>query len=278
MEEKVSAASLAHLKGKGKIVMVTATDEPTGRLADLAGVDAVLVGDSLAMAVLGRPSTLSVTMEEMLHHTRAVASGVRRALLVADMPFGSYQVSVAEAVRNACRLLAEGGAQAVKLEGPRCAEVRAMVAAGVPVMGHLGLTPQACHLLGGYRVQGKTLAQARQLLQQAKELEQAGIFALVLESIPPTLGRAITEALSVPTIGIGAGFYCDGQVMVMADLLGLAPQPAPRFVRRYAQLSETIRQAVAAFAEDVRAGRYPGPEECYADPPELVAALSPREV
>jgi 3-methyl-2-oxobutanoate hydroxymethyltransferase len=278
MEEKVTAQGLANLKGTRKLVMVTATDEPTGRCADRAGVDVVLVGDSLAMAVLGRSSTLSLTMEEMLHHTRAVAQGVRRALLVADMPFGSYQASVAEAVHNACRLVAEGGAEAVKLEGPRVEEVRAIVAAGIPVMGHLGLTPQSLHLLGGYKVQGKTLAQARRLLQQAQDLVEAGIFSLVLEGVPPSLGKAITERVAVPTIGIGAGPHCDGQVLVLADLVGLSPGPVPRFVRRYAQLAEAMQKAVEAFAADVRGGRYPAPEECYSDSPELVEAFAREEV
>ncbi|MFZ5803268.1 MAG: 3-methyl-2-oxobutanoate hydroxymethyltransferase [Acidobacteriota bacterium] len=271
MEEKITASAIANRKGKDKIVMVTATDEPTGRLVDQAGVDVVLVGDSLAMAVLGRPNTLSVTMEEMLHHIRAVAQGVRRALVVGDMPFGSFQVSVAEAVRNACRLVGEGGAEAVKLEGPRVAEIKAIVAAGIPVMGHLGLTPQSLHLLGGYRVQGKSLEQARHLLAQAQELEEAGVFALVLEGIPPSLAKAITAKVGIPTIGIGAGPHCDGQVLVLADLLGLSPGPVPRFVRRYAQLDVAIRQAVAAFAGDVRSGSYPAPQECYPDPPELSA-------
>lgn len=271
MEEKVTASAIANRKGKEKIVMVTATDEPTGRLVDQAGVDVVLVGDSLAMAVLGRPNTLSVTMDEMVHHTRAVASGVRRALLVGDMPFGSFQVSVSDAVRNACRLVSEGRSEAVKLEGPRLAEIRAIVAAGIPVMGHLGLTPQSLHLLGGYRVQGKTREAAQKLLEHAQELEDAGVFALVLEGVPPSLAQAITRKIGIPTIGIGAGPLCDGQVLVLADLLGLSPGPVPRFVRRYAQLDVAIRQAVSAFAADVRAGAYPAPEECYPDPPELAA-------
>lgn len=271
MEGKVTAAAIANRKGKEKIVMLTATDEPTARLVDEAGVDVVLVGDSLAMAVLGRPHTLSVTMEEMLHHTRAVAQGVRRALLVADMPFGSFQVSVPETVRNACRLLAEGGAEAVKLEGPRIPEVKALVAAGIPVMGHLGLTPQSLHLFGGYRVQGKTVEAAAHLVEQAQALEEAGIFALVLEGVPPSLARVMTAKVGVPTIGIGAGPHCDGQVLVLGDLLGLSPGPSPRFVRRYAQLDAVIRQAVGTFAADVRRGSFPGPEECYPDPPEVAA-------
>lgn len=278
MEEKVTTTGLLQRKGRAKIVMLTATDEPTGRLVDRAGVDVVLVGDSLGMAVLGRPNTLSVTMEEMLHHTKAVAQGVRRALLVVDMPFGSYQTAVADAVRNACRLVAEGGAEAVKLEGPRLAEVRAIVAAGIPVMGHLGLTPQSLHLLGGYKVQGKTVAQARELLRQAKALEEAGVFALVLEGLPPSLGRAITAAVGIPTIGIGAGPHCDGQVLVLADLLGLSPGPVPRFVRRYADLGAAIQQAVATFAADVRSGAYPSAAECYADLQELAEVLEQEGV
>ncbi|MGC8915784.1 MAG: 3-methyl-2-oxobutanoate hydroxymethyltransferase [Thermoanaerobaculum sp.] len=277
MEGKVTAAAIANRKGNEKIVMLTATDEPTARLVDEAGVDVVLVGDSLAMAVLGRPHTLSVTLEEMLHHTRAVAQGVRRALLVADMPFGSFQVSVPETVRNACRLLAEGGAEAVKLEGPRLAEVEALVAAGIPVMGHLGLTPQSLHLFGGYRVQGKTVEAAARLLEQARALESAGVFALVLEGVPPSLARVLTAKVGIPTIGIGAGPHCDGQVLVLADLLGLSPGPSPRFVRRYAQLDAVIRQAVGTFAADVRDGRFPAPPECYPDPPE-VAAWAEKEV
>lgn len=276
MERKLTVGEITRRKGKDKLVMITATDEPTGRLVDQAGVDVVLVGDSLAMSVLGRPSTLSLSMNEMLHHLRAVACGVRRAFLVADMPFGSYQISVSQAVRNACRLVGEGGAQAVKLEGPRLEEVKAILQAGIPVMGHLGLTPQSVHLLGGYKVQGKTPQEARLLLRQAQELEEAGVFALVLESLPPSLGKAITQAVRVPTIGIGAGPFCDGQVLVLADLLGLSPGPMPRFVRRYANLEEVIREAVAAFAADVRSGNYPAPEECYPDIPEVAGAF--REV
>jgi 3-methyl-2-oxobutanoate hydroxymethyltransferase len=254
--------------------MVTATDEPSARLADRADVDIILVGDSLAMAALGRRNTLTITLDEMIHHTRAAAAGGRRALLVADMPFGSYQTSVAEAVRSACRLVAEGGAHAVKLEGPRYDEVAAIVAAGVPVMGHIGLTPQSLHRLGGYRVQGRDIDQASSLIEQARSLERAGAFLLVLEAIPPALGAAITLAVAVPTIGIGAGPNCDGQVLVFADLMGLSDQPLPRFVRRYADLAGTIRVALEAFAADVRERRYPAEAECYPDPPGLADALT----
>ncbi|MFH1177669.1 MAG: 3-methyl-2-oxobutanoate hydroxymethyltransferase [Acidobacteriota bacterium] len=260
-------------KGRRRLVMVTATDEPSARWADRAGIDLVLVGDSLAMAALGRPDTLSVTLEEMIHHSRAAAAGVRRALLVADMPFGAYQVSVTEAVRNACRLLAEGRAQAVKLEGPRGAEIAAITAAGIPVVGHLGLTPQSVHRLGGYRVQGRNGAQALALIEQAQEVERAGAFLLVLEAVPAVLGEAITRAVGIPTIGIGAGPGCDGQVLVFADLLGLSDPPAPRFVRRYAELGAEIRDALAAFAADVRSGRYPAEAECYPAPAELTRAM-----
>ena len=263
-------------KGQRRLVMVTATDEPSARWADRGGVDLILVGDSLAMAALGRPDTLSVTMEEMVHHTRAVAAGVTSSLLVADMPFGSYQTSTANAVHNACRLVAEGRARAVKLEGPRFAEVEAILAAGIPVVGHLGLTPQSVHRFGGYRVQGRGVRDARRLIEQARGLAEAGAFLLVLEAMPASVGAAITRAVPIPTIGIGAGPACDGQVLVFADLVGLSDPPLPRFVRRYAQAGEMIRSAIAAFAEDVRAGRYPKEAECYTAPPGLARALSRR--
>jgi 3-methyl-2-oxobutanoate hydroxymethyltransferase len=272
--ETVSVPQIVATKGRRRLVMVTASDEPSGRLADLAGVDLVLVGDSLAMAMLGRPDTLSVTLEEMIHHTRAAAAGVRRALLVADMPFGSYQAGVPDAVRSAVRLVAGGRAKAVKLEGPRAAETAAIVAAGIPVVGHLGLTPQSVHRLGGYHVQGRDLEQALMLLEQARALEQAGAFLLVLEAVPAPLGAAITRSVAIPTIGIGAGPDCDGQVLVSADLLGLSEPPLPRFVHRYADLATVIRQALEAFAADVRDGRYPTEDECYPTPPGLAEALA----
>jgi 3-methyl-2-oxobutanoate hydroxymethyltransferase len=272
--EMVTVPQIVASKGQRRLVMVTASDEPAARLADHAGVDIVLVGDSLAMASLGRPDTLSITLDEMVHHTRAATAGVSRALLVADMPFGSYQASVPDAVRSAVRLVAEGGARAVKLEGPRPAEVAAITAAGIPVVGHLGLTPQSLHRLGGYHVQGRDLEQALMLIEQARALEQAGAFLLVLEAVPAPLGAAITRAVGIPTIGIGAGPTCDGQVLVFADLLGLSKPPAPRFVRRYAELSTVIREALAAFATDVREGRYPTDAECYPSPPGLAEALA----
>ena len=273
MESMTTVPELVAAKGTRRLVMVTAADEPTARFADRAGVDIVLVGDSLAMAALGRPNTLSVTLAEMIHHTKASAAGVKRALLVADMPFGSYQASVPDAVRSAVRLVAEGGAHAVKLEGPRTDEVAAIVAAGIPVMGHLGLTPQSLHSIGGYRVQGRDREQALSLVEQARAIEGAGAFGLVLEAIPSPLGAAITRAVGIPTIGIGAGPDCDGQVLVFADLVGLSEPPLPRFVRRYAELGTTIQRALEAFAADVRAGRYPAEPECYPTPPGLADAL-----
>jgi 3-methyl-2-oxobutanoate hydroxymethyltransferase len=270
----VTAPEIAASKGQRRLVMVTASDEPSARWADRAGVDLVLVGDSLAMTVLGRPDTLSVTVDDMVHHTRAAAAGCRRALLVADMPFGSYQTSVPDAVRNAVRLVAEGGARAVKLEGARAPEVAAIVAAGIPVVGHLGLTPQALHRFGGYRVQGREADAARELLRQARALEAAGAFLIVLEAVPAALGGAVTRALHVPTIGIGAGRDCDGQVLVFADLLGLSDHPLPRFVLRYAELGQAMQVALERFAGDVRAGRYPSEAETYPSPPGLAAALA----
>ncbi len=263
MKSTMTVPEIVSSKGKRRLVMVTATDEPSARWVDRAGVDLILVGDSLAMAALGRPTTLSLTMDEMVHHVRAVSAGASRALVIADMPFGSYQASVPDAVRNACRFAAEGGAAAVKLEGPRPDEVAAIVAAGVPVVAHLGLTPQSVHRFGGYRVQGRDRAGAEALVAAAKALEAAGAFLLVLEAVPAALGRAITAAVSIPTVGIGAGAGCDGQVLVFADLLGLTDGPLPRFVRRYASLGPTIQEAVERFAADVRTGDYPADNESY---------------
>jgi 3-methyl-2-oxobutanoate hydroxymethyltransferase len=272
----VTAPEIAASKGRRRLVMVTATDEPSGRIADRAGVDLVLVGDSLAMAALGRPDTLSVTMDEMIHHTRAVAAGVRRALLVADMPFGSYQASVADAVRNACRLVAEGGARAVKLEGAREAETEAISRAGIPVVSHLGLTPQSVNRFGGYRVQAREVDDAVTLVAQAEALAAAGAFLLVLEAIPSPVAAVVTRRLAIPTVGIGAGADCDGQVLVWADILGLSEGPLPRFVRQYADIARIAGDAVRAFAADVRARRYPAPAESYPTPAGLEDALAER--
>ncbi len=249
-----------------RLVMVTAYDFNLARLADSAGVDIVLVGDSLAMVVLGHEDTLSVTVEEMLHHLRAVRRGTEQALLVADMPYGSFHRGPGQAVDDALRFVKQGGAQAVKIEGPRPEIVRALAAAEIPVMAHLGLTPQSIHRLGGFRVQGRGREARRALLQAALELETAGAFSLVLECVPADLAAEVTARLAIPTIGIGAGPDCDGQVMVLHDLLGLEDRLAPKFVRRYAELGEQARTAIAAFADDVRCGRYPTLEESYDDP------------
>jgi 3-methyl-2-oxobutanoate hydroxymethyltransferase len=249
------------------LVMVTAYDCPQGRTADAAGADIVLVGDSLAMVVLGYPDTLSVTMDEMLHHVRAVRRGVRRALLVADMPYGSFHLGVEQAVGNALRFIKEGGAQAVKIEGARPEIVAAMVAAEVPVMAHLGLTPQSLHRFGGFKVQGREEAARQAIVEAALAVEAAGAFSLVLECVPADLASEIGERLAIPTIGIGAGPACGGQVLVYHDLLGLEERIAPRFVRRYAELGRESREAIERFAADVRAGRFPAAEESYGGVP-----------
>jgi 3-methyl-2-oxobutanoate hydroxymethyltransferase len=248
------------------LVMVTAYDCPMGRTADAAEVDIVLVGDSLAMVVLGHPDTLSVTMDEMLHHTRAVRRGVKRALLVADMPYGSFHLGTDHAVGNAIRFMKEAGAQGVKIEGARPELVAALAAAEVPVMAHLGLTPQSVHRLGGVKVQGRDEAARHKIVEAAVAVEAAGAFSLVLECVPSDLAAEISDRLSIPTIGIGAGAACDGQVLVYHDLLGIEERIAPRFVRRYAELGVASREAVARFADDVRAGRFPAPEESYGGP------------
>ena len=241
-----------------KITMLTAYDTPTARLLDGAGLDVLLVGDSVGMVMLGHDSTLPVTLDAMVHHTAAVSRGAARALVVADMPFLSYQVTAAEAIRNAGRLLQEGGAAAVKLEGGRPVAdiVKRLVDIGIPVMGHLGLRPQSVHQLGGYMRRGTETREAEAIIEDAAVLEAAGAFAVVLESIPAALARTITGRVRMPTIGIGAGPDCDGQVLVSADMLGLAEQ-APPFVRRYADLQGAITAAARAFAEDVRSGRFP---------------------
>jgi 3-methyl-2-oxobutanoate hydroxymethyltransferase len=251
-----------------RIVMLTAYDCPTARLIDRAGVDIILVGDSLANAVLGYDSTLPVTMEEMLHHTRAAVRGARRALVVGDMPYLSYQTGTVDAIRNAGRFLKEAGAAAVKIEGGRrrAGLVRALIEAEIPVMGHIGLTPQSLHLMGGYRVQGKRGEEVRGLVDDARALQEAGAFALVLEGMPAAAGRAVTEAIDIPTIGIGAGPHCDGQVLVIHDLVGLTEGTPPRFVRRYAEVGEAIADAARRFIADVRDGTFPSEAETYPAP------------
>jgi 3-methyl-2-oxobutanoate hydroxymethyltransferase len=243
--------------------MLTAYDFPTAQILDQAGIPVILVGDSLAMTILGHSSTLPVTMEEMLHHTRAVTRGAREALVVGDMPFMSYQTSTEEGIRNAGRFLKEGGAHAVKLEGPMFELTDALVSRGIPVMGHVGLTPQSVHAMGGYRVQGRTDEAAHRLLEDAVNLQKAGAFAVVLEGIPMDLGREVTESLSVPTIGIGAGPHCDAQVLVLTDLLGLGSGKYPKFAKPYVNLREVITGAVQAYAADVEAGRFPDEEHSY---------------
>jgi 3-methyl-2-oxobutanoate hydroxymethyltransferase len=274
VSEKTTLTHMAEKKTLGeRIVMVTAYDYPTARLADEAGIDLVLVGDSAAMTVLGHDSTVPATMDEMMMLTRAAARGAKRPLLVADMPFGSFQVSDEDALRNAIRFVKEAGADAVKLEGAgtSLSRVRTIVAAGVPVMGHVGLTPQSATMLGGLRAQGRTATVALQLLDDARALEAEGCFAVVLEAVPARVAARITEAVSVPTIGIGSGPDCDGQVLVLHDLVGLYQGRSARFVKRYADVGGTIRDALERFALDVRSGAFPTEENTYSIPEEELA-------
>lgn len=247
------------------LVVITAYDYLSARLVEQAQVDVILVGDSLGMVVLGYDSTLPVTLDEMIHHSKAVMRGTERALVVVDLPFLTYQVNPEDALRNAGRVLKETGAAAVKLEGgaPMVETVRRLVTAGIPVMGHLGLTPQSVNQLGGYHVQGKTPAAAAQLLQDALALEQAGIFSLVLETVPADLARTVSQRLRVPTIGIGAGPWCDGQVQVFHDLLGIEDRFRPHHAKRYAELADAIRQAVATYVEEVKTGVFPTALESF---------------
>ncbi len=267
--KKVTIRTLQAMKDAGeRIGMLTAYDATFARLFDQAGLDAILVGDSLGMVVQGHPHTLPVTLDDMLYHTRAVARSVHRAHLVADLPFGTYQVSREDAVRAAVRLVAEGGAEAVKLEGGRdfVPVIEAIVRASIPVMGHLGLTPQSFHKLGGYVVQGRGEEKARRLLEDALALEEAGCYAVVLESIPAELAAQVTGRLRIPTIGIGAGPSCSGQILVCYDLLGLDPSFTPRFVKRFAELGQATSAAVARYLAEVRAGAFPATAHSFADP------------
>jgi len=260
---KLPLTELPEMKARRQpIVMVTAYDAPGGRLADQAGADLVLVGDSAAMTVLGHESTVPATIEEMLMLTRAVTRGAKRPLVVADMPFGTFQVSDEDAVRNAIRFVKEGGADAVKLEGagPMLSRVRAIVGAGIPVMGHVGLTPQSASALGGFRAQGKTALAAKRLVEDALILEEAGCFSIVLESVPARLAELISHRLSIPTIGIGAGSGCDGQVLVTHDLLGLFDRFTPKFVKKYADFHHEMQKAFADYIEDVETKRFPAEE------------------
>jgi len=275
MTGPVTVPSVAARKGGDRLTMLTAYDYALARLADAAGVDMVLVGDSLAMAGLGQHDTLAVGMDAMIHHTRAVSRGVERALVVGDMPFGSYQACDADAVRSAVRFLAEGRAGAVKVEGGErvLGRIEAIVRADIPVMGHIGLTPQSVARMGGFKVQGRSARAARALLDDARRLEDTGCFALVLEAVPAPVAQAVTRAVGIPTIGIGAGPHCDGQVLVTHDVLGLFDRFTPRFVKRYAELGQAATQAMAAFCAEVRSGAFPGPEHSFTmDAAELRAA------
>ncbi|MEW6595827.1 MAG: 3-methyl-2-oxobutanoate hydroxymethyltransferase [Thermodesulfobacteriota bacterium] len=273
---KLTVRDIRAMKERGeKITMLTAYDARFASLVDEAGIDMVLVGDSLGMVVLGYESTVPVTMAEMLHHARAAKNGVHRAVLVGDMPFLSYQVDTREAIRNAGRFLKEAGCDAVKLEGGAevCDTVAAIVRAGIPVMGHIGLTPQTAGQLGGFRVQGKDLESAQKMLRDAKALETAGAFALVLECIPDRLAAAITGAIRIPTIGIGAGPHCDGQVLVTHDLIGMFEKFVPRFVKQYANLAPQIKEAIGAFRDEVRSGAYPDVAHSFPMQDEIMARL-----
>ncbi|HVP90065.1 MAG TPA: 3-methyl-2-oxobutanoate hydroxymethyltransferase [Terriglobales bacterium] len=265
--QRVTIPSLRARKAAGpKIVCLTAYDHPTAAILDEAGVDLVLVGDSLGMVVLGYETTVPVTMDEMIHHTKAVTRAVRRALVVGDMPYFSFHLGADETVRNASRFLKEAGAAAVKIEGAskkRLRLVEAMVEAEIPVMGHVGLTPQSIHGLGQFKVRGKEPEEARRIVEDASNLEKAGAFSVVLESVPLEVAKTVTESVGIPTIGIGAGPYCDGQVLVVHDMLGYSTGYLPRFVRKYADLHATISRAVREYAADVRAGRFPDDATSY---------------
>ncbi|HNY67514.1 MAG TPA: 3-methyl-2-oxobutanoate hydroxymethyltransferase [Bacillota bacterium] len=276
MGKKITVQSLLDKKTKNeKIVMLTAYDCPMGVMMDRAGIDVVLVGDSLGMVVLGHENTLPVTMDDIIHHASAVVRGCRKPMVIGDMPFMSYQVSVEDAVRNAGRLMKEAGVDAVKLEGGSevVGAVRRMVDAGIPVMGHLGLTPQSVNMLGGYKVQGKTVDSAQKIIDDALALQDAGVFALLLECIPAELGKIATSKVDVPVIGIGAGPDCDGQCLVTPDMLGLFDRFVPTFVKQYLDLSEQIGSALAQYAADVRGGAFPEPKHCFASKSEDLKVL-----
>ena len=274
--KKVTIHTLRKMKQAGeRITMLTAYDASFARLLDQAQIDVLLVGDSLGMVVQGHDTTLPVTMDQMVYHCAAVARGTSRAHLVGDMPFGSYQASADEAVKNAMRLVAEGGMEAVKLEGGAeyCEVVERIVRAGIPVMGHIGLTPQSVHKMGGYVVQGRSEDKAARLIADARALEEAGCYSLILEAIPADLGAEITRGIAIPTVGIGAGLDCDGQVLVVYDLLGMNPEFSPKFVKKYANLAQVIGDAATRYREEVRGGAFPsteytfGPEKPSATPP-----------
>jgi len=274
---RTSIDQIKNMKPKGeKITMLTAYDYSTARIIDEVGIPLILVGDSLGMVVLGYESTIPVTLEEMLHHTKAVVRGTKQALVVGDMPFMTYHTSISDALRNAARFIQEGGAQAVKLEGgvTVAEKVRSIVDCGIPVMGHIGLTPQSIHQLGGYKVQGKTEAAAARLLNDARALEQAGAFAIVLETIPTPVATLITQSIGIPTIGIGAGIGCDGQVQVISDILGLFTDFVPRHTKQYAKLAEIIRAAVTEYDREVKAGSFPTEQHSFSMDESILAKLT----
>ncbi len=273
---KRTAATFIESASKGeKLVVMTAYDYSMARLADSCGIDAILVGDSLGMVCLGYKDTLRVTMEDMIHHTKAVSRGTKDSLLIADMPFMSYQVSVEEAVRNAGRLVCEGYAESVKLEGGAdvADRVRAIVKAQIPVMGHIGLTPQSVNVFGGFKVQGRGLEAAKKLIDDAKRLEDAGAFSITLECVPAALSKKITEAVSIPTIGIGAGSFCDGQVLVFHDLLGMFPDMRPKFVKVFSDAGSSMREGITKYAEEVRNGEFPEQSHSFSIDPQIIERL-----
>ncbi len=273
---RTTIIQIKEMKQKGKkIPMLTAYDYATAKLIDGVGVPLILVGDSLGMVILGYESTIPVTMDEMLHHTKAVVRGTEQSLIIGDMPFMTYHASVSEALHNAARFIQEGGAQAVKLEGGEtmAETVRRIVECGIPVMGHIGLTPQSVHQLGGFKVQGKTQETAIRLVKDACALEEAGVFAIVLEAVPTPLAKIITKKVGVPTIGIGAGPFCDGQVQVVSDLLGLFTDFVPKHAKQYARLSDTIKQAVGDYINEVQAGTFPTDKQSYTMDESLLAGL-----
>ena len=274
---RVAIGEIKEMKQKGeKIPMLTAYDYSTAKLIDEAGVPLILVGDSLGMVILGYESTIPVTMDEMIHHTKAVVRGTKHALVIGDMPFMTYHVSVEDALRNAARFIQEGGAQAVKLEGGEVVaeKVRRLVECGIPVQGHIGLTPQSVHQLGGYKVVGKTPEAAVRLLNDARALEEAGVFSIVLESVPAPLSKLITERVAVPTIGIGSGPDCDGQVQVVSDLLGLFIDFVPKHAKQYARLCDTIKAAVADYIGEVKTGSFPTEKQSYTMDDKVIVELA----
>lgn len=276
MSAKVTIQDVQEAKQKGrKLVMVTAYDYPFGLLADQAGVDIVLVGDSLGMVVMGLEGTVEVTMDDMIHHIRAVVRGCKMPLVVGDMPFMSYNTSIRDAIINAGRLMKEGGCDVVKLEGgvDFAPTVQAIVKAGIPVMGHIGLTPQTASALGGFKMQGRDSAAARQIIEDARALQSAGVFSIILEAVPAPLGKLVAGAVEVPVIGIGAGVDVDGQVLVTHDMLGLFDKFVPKFVKQYCQIRTTILEAMGAYKEDVQQGVFPGPEHSFKMPQETLEQL-----